>query len=184
VASTCAFIHSFEPHCPHMSYVHSGGTPSVDDSVLAANTTNGGFSPIDEQALQNHTLTPATTPQTTNSLGLAIDGNDIGYVAVVQIGTPPRNFNILMDSGSADFWVGAEACVSENGGDCVSPSFIQSILAILILPRCVGEPRVSRTRILIFLRGHTDPIPRNLWLWSCVGRCHHRQRRRCWTAAF
>jgi hypothetical protein len=26
------------------------------------------------------------------------------------MGTPPRDFKILMDSGSADFWVGAENC--------------------------------------------------------------------------
>ena len=56
-------------------------------------------------------------------------GNDVGYVATVQVGTPAREFSILMDSGSADFWIGAEGCKSENGGDCVriiSPLFTQS----------------------------------------------------------
>ena len=28
----------------------------------------------------------------------------------MQIGTPPRDFQIIMDSGSADFWVGGENC--------------------------------------------------------------------------
>jgi hypothetical protein len=41
---------------------------------------------------------------------LSFRGNDVGYVATVQIGTPPRDFKILMDSGSADFWVGSENC--------------------------------------------------------------------------
>ena len=37
-------------------------------------------------------------------------------VGQVQLGTPPRNFEILMDSGSADLWVGSENCQSLAGG--------------------------------------------------------------------
>lgn len=40
------------------------------------------------------------------------------------MGTPPRNFNILMDSGSADFWVGAENCASSGGGGCGNHTFL------------------------------------------------------------
>lgn len=83
----------------------------------AASGASGGFNPANEQ---NGTLTPAVTPQTSNSLGLAIQADDVGYVATIQMGTPPREFNLLMDSGSADLWVGAEGCISETGGDCVS----------------------------------------------------------------
>lgn len=36
--------------------------------------------------------------------------NDVGYIATVQLGTPPQDFKVLMDSGSADFWVAAEQC--------------------------------------------------------------------------
>lgn len=46
--------------------------------------------------------------------------NDVGYLATIQMGTPPQNFLLLMDSGSADLWVGAENCVSDAGGNCVS----------------------------------------------------------------
>lgn len=51
---------------------------------------------------------------------------DIEYFATVQIGNPPRDFRIIMDSGSADFWVGSETnCNSDKGTDgkttdCVS----------------------------------------------------------------
>lgn len=38
--------------------------------------------------------------------------------APLQIGTPRREFNILMDSGSADFWVGSANCSTRNG-NCV-----------------------------------------------------------------
>ncbi|KAF9266563.1 aspartic peptidase A1 [Marasmius fiardii PR-910] len=52
----------------------------------------------------------ANQPATANSLGLDIEGSDIGYLATIQMGTPPKDFSILMDSGSADLWVGSENC--------------------------------------------------------------------------
>jgi len=65
-------------------------------------------------------ITPANTPTTPQSLGLDIDGHDVGYIATIQMGTPPRDFKLLLDSGSADLWVGADGCKSVTGGDCVS----------------------------------------------------------------
>ncbi|KAG5634385.1 hypothetical protein H0H81_002148 [Sphagnurus paluster] len=62
-------------------------------------------------------LTPATKPTFKHTLGLDIQGQDIGYVATLQIGTPPRDFRLLMDSGSADLWVGAEGCKSQDPFD-------------------------------------------------------------------
>ena len=64
-------------------------------------------------------------------------GNDVGYVATVQVGTPPRDFSILMDSGSADFWIGGENCQSQAGGDCVRdfiPAYPIAILSDVSLP--------------------------------------------------
>jgi hypothetical protein len=177
-----SFVRSFSPHCPHVPYASSGET-GVDAPVLAADAAGAGFSPVDEQALEKGTLTAAITPTTVNSLGLAINDNDVGYVAIVQMGTPPREFNLLMDSGSADFWVGGEGCISENGSDCVSSSLERFIYAMLIPLCCEGEPRVPRTAVLIFVRGHTPPFSRNLWHWSCGRNCHRRQRRRRWIAA-
>lgn len=52
-------------------------------------------------------------------------GADVGYFAIVQIGTPPQDFKILMDSGSADLWVGSEDCQS-NGGGCGNHTFLGS----------------------------------------------------------
>lgn len=59
---------------------------------------------------------------TTNSVVLR--ANDVGYIATVQMGTPPRDFFILMDSGSADFWVGSENCQSLEGGGCGNHTFL------------------------------------------------------------
>ena len=104
----------------------------MDATVFAADAPGGGFSSVDLQAEEDNSLTPANTPQTANSLGLAIQADDVGYVATIQMGTPPRDFNLLMDSGSADLWVGAEGCNSDDGNNCVSSSAERSILPVLI----------------------------------------------------
>jgi len=71
-------------------------------------------------------VTPADFPTGNNSLGLNIQADDISYFATVVIGTPPRNFSILMDTGSADFWVGSETCVTLNqlGTGCGNHNFL------------------------------------------------------------
>ncbi|KAH9986946.1 aspartic peptidase domain-containing protein [Russula vinacea] len=97
-------------------------TPSAEKasaSDFAADTAGDGFSSADAQAPENSTLTIANTPTTANSLGLNIEGDDVGYIATIQMGTPPRDFKLLMDSGSADLWVGSEGCQSQ-GKSCVS----------------------------------------------------------------
>jgi len=67
----------------------------------------------------------AMPPTASNSLGLDIDGQDDAYLATVQMGTPPRDFLILMDSGSADLWVGSENCTTEGrGGGCGNHNFL------------------------------------------------------------
>lgn len=103
-------------------------------SNVSSTGTGSGVSALDIQAAENGGLTHAKQPTANNTLGLAIDADDVGYIATIQIGTPPQNFNILMDSGSADFWVGSESCQSRQGtcgnhtflGSKSSSSFVQS----------------------------------------------------------
>ncbi|KAJ7220062.1 aspartic peptidase domain-containing protein [Mycena pura] len=45
-------------------------------------------------------------------------GSDIQYLATIPIGTPQRNFNIIVDSGSGVFWVGSNICKFDGGGPC------------------------------------------------------------------
>ncbi|KAF9524418.1 aspartic peptidase A1 [Crepidotus variabilis] len=77
-----------------------------------------------QAAVQKTPVAAANAPTADNSLGLDIQAQDTSYLATIQIGTPPRDFSILMDSGSADFWVGSEACQSQNGGGCGNHLFL------------------------------------------------------------
>jgi hypothetical protein len=136
-------------------------------SDFAVDTAGDGFSSVDAQALANNTLTIANTPTTANSLGLDIQANDVGYIATVQMGTPPRDFKLLMDSGSGDLWVGGERCKSQNGSDCVSAS-LDFLLPNLLILTGVGKPCVSRISVFIFICGYAVALRNNVWLWSCA----------------
>jgi hypothetical protein len=69
-------------------------------------------------------VTSSNTPATPNSLALDIEGQDISYLANITVGTPPRGFLILVDSGSSDFWIGSETCASTAGGGCGNHNFL------------------------------------------------------------
>ncbi|KAL4062847.1 aspartic peptidase domain-containing protein [Scleroderma yunnanense] len=121
-------------HGHHGSYgAMSNGTTTNGTSIPSNSTMSGGsggtsgnntgVSPIDIQAASTGGLTVAKTPTTNGSLGLDIEANDVAYIATIQIGTPATDFKILMDSGSADFWVGGENCQSTLGG-CGNHTFL------------------------------------------------------------
>ena len=93
-------------------------TSTTDTTDSTQSTTDGpGLAAGNIEAAASGGLTAPQNPTADDSLGLSDEANDVGYVAAVQIGTPPRDFQILMDSGSADFWVGGEGCqeVTQNG---------------------------------------------------------------------
>ncbi|GAA5983726.1 hypothetical protein JCM11641_001730 [Rhodosporidiobolus odoratus] len=70
-----------------------------------------GYSQLDLDAAMNNTISEPANVTAANSLGLAIEANDVGYFAEVQLGSNNRTFKVLMDSGSADFWVPSAACL-------------------------------------------------------------------------
>ncbi|KZT73103.1 aspartic peptidase A1 [Daedalea quercina L-15889] len=91
------------------------GSSSTAGNSSSSATTADGFPEIDLEAQTNGGLTVANTPTANNTLGLDIEANDVGYVATVQIGTPPQDFKFLMDTGSADMWVGSsDNCTTEG----------------------------------------------------------------------
>ncbi|KAJ7723470.1 aspartic peptidase domain-containing protein [Mycena olivaceomarginata] len=58
------------------------------------------------------------------SAPMDIEGDDIGYLASVRFGTPLQEFRLLLDSGSADIWVGGEQCKGDFGGSCGDHRFL------------------------------------------------------------
>ncbi|KAK0469910.1 acid protease [Desarmillaria tabescens] len=99
----------------------SNSTANAATSAVNAASTSGSSS-----SAASSDVTVANTPTTANSLGLDIESDDTGYLATIQMGTPPQDFLLLMDSGSADTWVGGENCQSEGGGDCGNHNFLGS----------------------------------------------------------
>lgn len=88
----------------------TGSSGSGTDAGLGAVETTG--------------VTFGNSPTANDSLALDIEASDVGYLATVQMGTPPQNFLLLMDSGSADLWVGSENCQSQSGGGCGNHQFL------------------------------------------------------------
>ncbi|OAX33366.1 acid protease [Rhizopogon vinicolor AM-OR11-026] len=71
------------------------------------------------KALQNkygyHTTVTSTNLKRANSsvaIPLTDELNDNTYSGVVSIGTPAQSFNIVLDTGSSDFWVATTPCTT------------------------------------------------------------------------
>ncbi|EPQ32240.1 uncharacterized protein PFL1_00437 [Pseudozyma flocculosa PF-1] len=55
--------------------------------------------------------------QRRQTIGLTDVGQDSYYYAQVSLGTPKQNFNIILDTGSADFWVVDSVCGPSDNCD-------------------------------------------------------------------
>jgi len=98
------------------------GVPSRKKTGSVLKTGQVLKSSNDAAGSQVNGVTVAQTPATPDSLALSIEGTDISYITTVKLGG--RNFDLLMDSGSADLWVGSETCKSEAGGGCGNHKFL------------------------------------------------------------
>jgi len=106
------------------SFAHHHRKGGQNDQAAPTTSTSNGTSTGEDDTSAD--VTVANSPTDSNSLGLDIEGSDVGYLATIQMGTPPQDFLILMDSGSADLWVGSESCQSEGGGGCGNHKFLGS----------------------------------------------------------
>ncbi|KAK0548188.1 hypothetical protein OC846_004578 [Tilletia horrida] len=84
-------------------------TPNIRTS--SASRLHGSGYPV--KNLQAATTASITEPERVTaeqSLGLAIEANDVGYIATIQVGSNQQPFRMLIDSGSADTWVPSSTC--------------------------------------------------------------------------
>ncbi|PWN34284.1 acid protease [Meira miltonrushii] len=103
-----------------LSSFTNGESKNDDSSKANENATKtgslGSVQPLASAKAQanqyaySDTLLKASTPTAAKSLGLAIEANNIGYVATVQFGAKKTPFKMLIDSGSADTWVPSSKC--------------------------------------------------------------------------
>jgi cathepsin D len=59
----------------------------------------------------------AAALQKRQAIGISDAADDSFYFGQVSIGTPAQNFNIILDTGSSDFWVADSSCTSSQCTD-------------------------------------------------------------------
>ncbi|KAJ6577361.1 aspartic peptidase domain-containing protein [Mycena capillaripes] len=91
------------------------------DYILPSDGSGGIVSNV---ATQNDDTSDDPPKLAKNSSEILIDGPDTTYAVTVQLGTPPRDFAIILDSGSGDFWVESDECKGEDGGGCGNHAFL------------------------------------------------------------
>ncbi|KAJ7106481.1 aspartic peptidase A1 [Mycena crocata] len=105
-----------------------GGTVKMPDETKTNGTAHSdvGLQAKPESEHESDAeVTKAHNTTFLHSAPLDIEANDIGYLATILLGTPARPFRMLVDSGSADMWVGGEQCMSDDGsGDCGDHRFL------------------------------------------------------------
>ncbi|KAJ7284664.1 aspartic peptidase domain-containing protein [Mycena rebaudengoi] len=111
----------------HVHVLETRGEVVRDAGASAGQTSQSeaGFNSADDTNTDSDSeVTKAQRPNCPHCAGLDIEANDIGYLATLRIGTPPQDFRLLVDSGSADMWVGGERCKSDAGGSCGRHKFL------------------------------------------------------------
>ncbi|KAI0084915.1 aspartic peptidase domain-containing protein [Irpex rosettiformis] len=57
---------------------------------------------------------PAPTRKRGQTVGIGLINTNVdsSYIGAVTVGTPPQSFNVVLDTGSSDFWVAGNDCTS------------------------------------------------------------------------
>ncbi|KAF5367125.1 hypothetical protein D9758_003998 [Tetrapyrgos nigripes] len=96
------------------------GQPLPDHDELLSQLTRLRESTTQLQSqVQNNSSTKEYS-----SIPLSIDANDVGYFCEIELGNLGYVFNVLVDTGSADLFVGALGCKANDGGSCGNHNFL------------------------------------------------------------
>lgn len=113
-------------------------TKTTDTTLNLSTAANAkGYPEVMLEAANSEVLKAAKAVTVYNTLGLAIEANDVGYITTVQIGSNNTNFRMLIDSGSADTWVPSTSCTGcgsshQKLGKTVSSTYSKTSTAFSI----------------------------------------------------
>lgn len=101
--------------------VRRSGTADLDRIAASAQATKQKFG-ITSSSLSRRA-------QTTD-IGITNQEQDTSYFAQVSVGTPPQNFDLVLDTGSSDLWFATVGCVGcSQGTPLLQPTQSTSIQA-------------------------------------------------------
>ncbi|KZO92844.1 acid protease [Calocera viscosa TUFC12733] len=110
-ASPTPSLQRRELHVP-LSHIHSSRY-SDDPASQAAWARSAG------ERLVSKYRTPsprALSKRLTSNISLVNANHDGSYSGLLGLGTPPTPLNVLLDTGSADFWVASTGCAAAQSG--------------------------------------------------------------------
>jgi hypothetical protein len=92
---------------------------------------------------------------------VAYDYDDIIYVSNMTIGTPPQNFRVILDTGSANLWVPDILCGDDTGCSSICQDVPNFLCKIFCKPQCC--------------EGKSDKLEKDTKKNPCDGKNHFNQ---------